>query len=126
MFRRYEQRCFIKIQDARGKYASKCFRALQEACGTDVLPYRTIARWVEAFRQGREECQHRVRAGRPVVATDDLHVQAVRVTLEEDRCWACVEISGELGIAASTVHTILRENTFVHIYRTSFQGGITY
>ena len=33
---------------------------------------------MEAFRQGRDDCQHRVRAGRPVAATDDLHVQALK------------------------------------------------
>ncbi|PSN38127.1 hypothetical protein C0J52_14412 [Blattella germanica] len=41
--------------------------------------------------------------------TDDLHVQTVMALLKEDRCWTCVEISRELGIAASTVHTILRK-----------------
>ena len=107
MFIRYEQRCFIKIRVAREKNASQCFRALQEACGREVLPFRPIARWVEAFCQGREECQHRARASRPVAATDYLHVQAVKVLLEEDRCWTCVEISRELGTAVSTVHTIL-------------------
>ena len=71
-----------------------------------ILPYRTIARWVEE----REECYHRARAARPVAATDDLHVQAARVLLEEDRHWTCVEIFRELGIAALTVHTILRKN----------------
>ena len=81
MFCRYEQRCFIKIQVAREKNASQYFRALHEAGGREVLPYRTIARWVEAFRQGREECQCRACAGRPVAVTDDLHVQAVRILL---------------------------------------------
>ena len=71
---------------------------------------------MEAFRQGREECQHRTCAGRPVAATDDLHVQAVSVLLEEDRCWTCVEISRELGIAASTVHTILRKKKDIRLY----------
>ena len=108
MFSRHEQRCFIKIQVAIGK-KSQCFKALQETCGRDVLPHRTIARWVETFRQGIEECQHKARTGRPVAATDDLYVQAVRVSLEEDRRWTCVEISRELCIAASPVHTILRK-----------------
>ena len=67
---------------------------------------KKLARWMEAFRQGREECQHGACSGRPVAARDDLHVQAVRDLLEEDRSWTCVEISRELGIAASTVHTI--------------------
>ena len=77
--------------------------------GEKFLPYQTIARWVEAFLQGREECQHRASAGRPIAATDALHVEAVKVLLEEDRSWTCAEISRELGIAASTVHTILRK-----------------
>ena len=81
---------------------------MQEACGREVLPYRTIARWVEDIRQGKEECQHRALAGRPVAATGNLDVQAVMVLMEEDRRWTCVEISRELGIAPLTVHTILR------------------
>ena len=85
MFSRYEQRCYIKIQVASGKNAGQCFRALQKACRRQVLPYRTIARWVEAFRQGRKECQHKAHAGRSVAATDDLHFQTVRVLLGEDR-----------------------------------------
>ena len=109
MFSGYEQRCFIKKQVTRGKNACQCFRALQEACRREVLPYRTIARWVEAFLQGREECQHRAGAGRHVAATDDLHVQAIRILLEEDRRWTCVQISRELDIEVSTVHTILRK-----------------
>ena len=55
----------------------------------------------------KKECQQSACAGRPVAATDDLNVQAVRVLLEEDRRWTCVEISMEFGIAALTVHTIL-------------------
>ena len=55
MLHRYEQRCFIKIQVAREKNVSKCIRALQEPCGREILPYRTIARWVEAFHQGTDE-----------------------------------------------------------------------
>ena len=66
------------------KNAGQCFRTLQEACGREVLPYRTIVRWVEAFRQGREECQYRAHAGRPLAARDDIQFQAVRVLLEED------------------------------------------
>ena len=64
---------------------------------------------MEAFCQGREECQQRALAGRPVAETDYFHVQSVWILLEEDRHWTCVEISRELGIAVSTVHTILRK-----------------
>ena len=44
-----------------------------------------------------------------VAARDELHVQAVRVLLVDDRHWICVEISRELGTAALIVCTILRK-----------------
>ena len=79
---------------------------------------KKLARWVEAFRQRRQECQHRLRAGRPVAATDP-HFQAVRVLLEVDRRWTCVEISRELGITALTVRTILRKELNMQNVRIS-------
>ena len=55
-------------------------------------------------------------AGRPVAATDNVQVQAVRVLLKEDRCWSCVEISRKLGIAVSTAHTILRKKLNIYLF----------
>ncbi|KAJ4450669.1 hypothetical protein ANN_02098 [Periplaneta americana] len=37
---------------ARGRSAQECFQGLREACGDAALPYRTVARWVKAFREG--------------------------------------------------------------------------
>ncbi|KAJ4451251.1 hypothetical protein ANN_02712 [Periplaneta americana] len=47
-----EQRSCIKIEMARGHGAQECFQGLREACGDAALPYRTVARWVKAFREG--------------------------------------------------------------------------
>ena len=52
---RYEKRCFIKIQIARGKNARQCHTALLEACGRETLPYRTVARQAYVFRSGRKD-----------------------------------------------------------------------
>ncbi|KAJ4437310.1 hypothetical protein ANN_17448 [Periplaneta americana] len=54
MFSKEDQRSWLKIQCARGRTARQCHQGLQEACGAAALPYRTVARWVRAFRQGRE------------------------------------------------------------------------
>ena len=43
MFSKYEQRCFIKIETARGKNARQYHTALLDACGRETLPYRTVA-----------------------------------------------------------------------------------
>ena len=49
MFTKLEQRSWLKLKQAGAKQ-QKSYRGLEEACGTTALPYRTAARWVQAFR----------------------------------------------------------------------------
>ncbi|KAJ4434037.1 hypothetical protein ANN_16356 [Periplaneta americana] len=51
-FSKLEQRSWIKIEVTRGRSAQECFQGLHEADA--ALPYRTVARWVKAFREGRD------------------------------------------------------------------------
>jgi hypothetical protein len=46
-----EQRSYVKIAVLRGRNARECHAELQEALGDRALPYRTVARWVEAFKR---------------------------------------------------------------------------
>ena len=50
---RVEQRAYIKIAVLRGRNAMECHSELVEALGNNALPYRTVARWVGKFQQGR-------------------------------------------------------------------------
>ncbi|KAJ4441030.1 hypothetical protein ANN_10879 [Periplaneta americana] len=76
---------------------------LLEACGRETSPYRTVARWAHAFRNGMEDVHQKHGAGRPQSASDDVHVNAVRALLKEYRCWTCVELAREVGIAPGTI-----------------------
>ncbi|KAJ4434583.1 hypothetical protein ANN_23145 [Periplaneta americana] len=78
---RQEQRSWLKIQSARGHTARQCHDGLVEACGETALSYRTVARWVRAFNEGRVE--NMARPGRPSVSEED--VQAVSALLDNDR-----------------------------------------
>ncbi|GFW11298.1 HTH_48 domain-containing protein [Trichonephila clavipes] len=49
-----EQRAYIKIAVLRVINAMECHSELVEALGNNALPYRTVARWVGMFQQGRE------------------------------------------------------------------------
>ena len=40
----------FKVGPGLKKFENRCFRALHKACRREVLPYRTIARWVESSR----------------------------------------------------------------------------
>ena len=61
MFLKQEQRRWIKIECARGRTARKCHQGFQEACGESALPYRTVARWVKAFNEGRQAADCSIR-----------------------------------------------------------------
>ncbi|GFV03323.1 HTH_48 domain-containing protein [Trichonephila clavipes] len=48
-----EQRAYIKIAVLRGRNAMECHIELVEFLGNNALFYRTVARWVGTFQQGR-------------------------------------------------------------------------
>ncbi|GFS50031.1 uncharacterized protein TNCV_1836671 [Trichonephila clavipes] len=59
---RVEQRAYIKITVLREKNAMECHSQLVEALRNNILPYRTVVRWIGKFQQGRvstsnEQCQ---------------------------------------------------------------------
>jgi hypothetical protein len=101
MFTKSEQRSWIKIQVARNKNARQCHQRLFEACGNDALPYRTVARWVSAFRSGRDETVHLSSTGRPSIS--DEQVQLVRGLLPVDRRWIVRELSIEVRLSHQRV-----------------------
>ncbi|GFX99804.1 HTH_48 domain-containing protein [Trichonephila clavipes] len=63
---RVEQRAYIKIDVLRERNAMECHSELVEALGNNALPYRTVARWIEKFQQGRVSTSDEQRTGRPV------------------------------------------------------------
>ena len=74
MFSKQEQRIWIKIECARSRTARQCHQGLQEACGQSALPYRTVARWVKAFNEGRHNVADMRRSGRSSVSDEELYV----------------------------------------------------
>jgi len=72
MFSKQEQRSWIKIECARGHTARQCHQGLQEACGESALPYRTVARWVKAFNEGRQNVADMRRPG-PSVSEEEVY-----------------------------------------------------
>ena len=63
MFTKLEQHSWIKIEVARGRSTQECLQGQREACCDAALPYRTVARWVKVFREGRDAVQDNLRAG---------------------------------------------------------------
>ncbi|PSN37524.1 hypothetical protein C0J52_14902 [Blattella germanica] len=95
---------------ARGINARQCHTELLEACGKETLPYRTVARWANEFRRGREDDNKKRGAGRPQSASDYVHVNVVRALQEEHRCWTCIELAREVGVAPGMIlHVLMKK-----------------
>ncbi|PSN46144.1 hypothetical protein C0J52_22064 [Blattella germanica] len=82
---RLEQRAYIKIAVLRGQNARECHAQLLEAVGARALPYRTDARWVAAFKSGREATKDKPRTGRPRTVSTDVSRAVIQQCLENDR-----------------------------------------
>ena len=107
MFTKQEQRSWLKLECARGHTARQCHHGLQQACGASALPYRTVARWVRAFKEGHENVSDMPRSGHPPVCDED--VQTVSVLVEADRNFSIRELAQETGLAPLTVLHILKD-----------------
>ncbi|GFX82281.1 HTH_48 domain-containing protein [Trichonephila clavipes] len=60
---------------------------LVEAFGNNALPYRTVARWVGKFQQGRVSTSDEQNSGRPVSVRIDLAHAVIKQLIDEDRRW---------------------------------------
>jgi len=107
IFTKSEQRSWLKIEAGRGKTARECYRGLVEVCGTAALPYRTVARWVQAFRAGRQNATDQPWPGRPCAT--EAQVSSVATLLQTDRWWTIRELACETRLSRTTVLHILKK-----------------
>lgn len=76
-----EQGAFMKIQTMHGVDAAEIHRSLAKACSTDALSSLRVRGWSAHFRSGRQSVKDKPRSGRPCESTDDVHVESVRVLI---------------------------------------------
>ncbi|KAJ4438021.1 hypothetical protein ANN_13960 [Periplaneta americana] len=80
---------------------------VQPAVTVLSLQYRTVARWVKAFREGRDAVQDNLRTGRSRV--EDNTVQLLASLLGADRRWTARELAAEVRVCHKTVLHILQD-----------------
>ena len=74
--------------------------------GDAALSYRTVARWVKAFREDRDAVQGNLRTGRSHVENNT--VQLLSSMLDADRRWTARELAAEVHkIVLHILHDIL-------------------
>ena len=103
---REEQGAYCKIRGMLGKRVSEIKSELDTVYRKNTLPYRTVARWVSYFKEGRSSVKDEAHMGRPVWDTSENDVATV---VQQDSQYTMEEISDLLGLSWSYVFTILKE-----------------
>ena len=106
---REEQREYCKICRLLGKSASEIKSELDTVYGENTIPYRTVARWVSYFKEGRSSVKDEARPGRPVLATSENDVATFQSIVQQDSAYLVEEIKDLSGLSLSYVYTILKE-----------------
>lgn len=96
MLRNSNQWPGIKIEVARGKNTSKCYKALREICGNNLLQNRTVALCLKEFRAGWIETSNLPHTGRSSIP--QLQIYIVSGILSIGRRWAVRELSVKCGL----------------------------
>jgi transposase len=79
-----ETRAYFKIRVLLSATATDIHKDLVAACGNQASLYRTVAKWTQRFREGRETTEDYPRSGRPSTAIDVKNIAAVRILIGED------------------------------------------
>jgi len=105
-----EQRFNIKFLVKVGKNGPEIRQMLQQVYGEDALKERTVFKWVQRFRESREDPKDDARSGRPSTSIGNENIDRVCSVVLSDRRLTVRMIAEELGLGKSSVHTILTEH----------------
>ncbi|GFR07306.1 histone-lysine N-methyltransferase SETMAR [Trichonephila clavata] len=105
---RVEQRSYIKRAVLQERNVMECRSEFVEALGSNTLPYRTVARWVGKFQQGRVSTSDEQCSGRPFSVWTDMARAVIEQLMDEDRRWMLLDLERASGIDKRIVHRILR------------------
>jgi len=102
-----EQWINIKFLVKLGKNGPKIHQMLQQVFGEYALNEKTVFKWVQHFREGRENPKDDARSGRPSTKSGNENINHVHSLVLSDRRLTVRMIAEELGLGKSSIHTIL-------------------
>jgi len=105
-----EQRINIKFLVKLGKNGPEIHQMLQQVYGECALEERTVFRWVQRFREGREDPKDDARSGRSCASSGNENIDCVRSLVLSDRRLTVRMIAEELCLGKSSIYTILTEH----------------
>jgi transposase len=105
-----EQRNNIKFLVKLGRSGREILEMLETVYGECAMNRRTVYKWVDRFKEGRESVDVNVREGRPSASRVGENIQRVHDLVMSDRRIT----TDKLGISNGSVQTILKEDLNVY------------
>ena len=105
-----KQRTNIKFFVKLGKNGQEILQMLEMMYGESAMKCRTVYKWVDRFKEGRESVDDDARAARPLTSRVDENIQRVYDLMKADRRITTRMIAEKLGISNSGVQTSLKED----------------
>jgi len=105
-----EQQINIKFLVKLDKNGPEIYQMLQQVYGEDALKERTVFKWVQRFREGREDPKDHARSGRPSTSSGNENIDRVHSLMLSDRRLTVRMTAEEPGLGKSSIHTILTEH----------------
>jgi transposase len=109
-----EQRNNIKFIVKLGKSGREILDMLETVYGESAMKRRTVYKWVDRFKEGREGVDDNAREGRPSTSRVAENIQRVHDLVKSDRRITTRIITDMLAISKGSVETILKEDLNVN------------
>ena len=105
-----EQRINIKFLVKLCKNGPEIHQMLQQVYGECARKERTVIKWVQRFREGREDLKDDARSGRPCTSSGNENIDRVCSLVLSDRRLTVRMTAEELCLGKLSVYTILTEH----------------
>ncbi|CAF1023690.1 unnamed protein product [Rotaria sordida] len=99
-----------QVRTALNVEATTIHDELRTVFGDEAPSYRTIARWAQWFREGREEIEDEERSRRPVTESTPENIEEIRSIVSDDPHVTIAELQEYTDLSYSTVHRILSDH----------------
>ena len=119
-----ERRVSVKFCFRLGKTATEMWKMLQQAFKDECMSRTQYFEWYSHFKTGRTLIDEDPRSGRPSTSTDDVHIDAIRDLILQNRHLTIREIAEDVGISLGSCQAILTEKLNMHHVAAKFMARV--
>ena len=104
-----EQRAYIKGRTALNQTATSIHAELILIHGESAYKFRSVCKWVECFKAGRDEIEDKPRSGRPITELTEANITLVEQLIDNDKRISYSDLEELTSLSRGTLERIIIE-----------------